>query len=177
MTPPLDIRYTANFVSSPAELLEQLIAQIEWDTRMYSRKTASFGAPYNYSGMDYPPIPMHPLLVPICERLNQTLGYDSNNCLINYYPNGESTMGFHSDATENLLPSTGIAIVSLGERRTLRFRAKRDRTVMVDRELESGSLIWMSQAVQREWQHAIPKTASDCPRLSLTFRSLIGESA
>lgn len=35
---------------------------------------------------------------------------------------GTSSMGYHSDQTDNLEKNTGIAIISLGAERILRFR-------------------------------------------------------
>ncbi|MFT5096791.1 MAG: alkylated DNA repair dioxygenase AlkB, partial [Psychrobacter okhotskensis] len=41
-------------------------------------------------------------------------GYLPNNCLVNYYLDGSSKMGFHSDDTSQLADGTGVAILSLG---------------------------------------------------------------
>lgn len=57
--------------------------EIEWDERMQSRKTACFGETYNDSGIDYEIEPMHTLLLPLCDRLEETLGFVATNCLIN----------------------------------------------------------------------------------------------
>ena len=79
-------------------------------------------------------------------------------------------MGYHSDQTDILYPETGIAIVSVGETRILRFRNTADKELFIDYNLLSGSLIYMTQEVQRVWQHAIPASNTDHGRISLTFR-------
>ena len=140
---------------------------------MRARKTASFGVAYNYSQIDYPVVPMRPDLDVICHQIQHELGFLPNNCLLNYYLDGDSSMGFHSDSSEELAPGTGVAIVSLGAVRSIVYRSKSDRHVQVDYPLPSGSLLYMSDDVQQHWLHAIPKAADVGERISLTFRQII----
>ncbi|MFE1813452.1 alpha-ketoglutarate-dependent dioxygenase AlkB [Metapseudomonas otitidis] len=81
-------------------------------------------------------------------------------------------MGFHSDECEVLESGTGVAILSLGDSREIRFRSKADREHEVGWTLPSGSLLYMDQAIQAHWLHAIPRTEAAGPRISLTFRRL-----
>ncbi len=128
-----------NFIPNPRELYAQLVRDVGWDERMRARKTAGFGAAYNYSGMTYAAVPMHPLLIPVVDRLEQKLGFRPNNCLLNYYLDGDSTMGFHSDSEEEIAPGSGVSIVSLGAERGITFRSKRDKQVEYSYPLKSGS--------------------------------------
>ena len=41
------------FLSDSQELYTALAFTVDWDARMQSRKTATFGKPYNYSGITY----------------------------------------------------------------------------------------------------------------------------
>jgi alkylated DNA repair dioxygenase AlkB len=169
---PLKIIYEPGFVTDGDYLFQRLLSDVKWDERLRSRGTASFGRPYNYSGMMYAAAPMHELLIPIVDRLESLVGLSANNCLANYYPTGESTMGFHSDANADLALGSGVAIVSLGSARTIVFRAKRTKTEERRFDLENGSLLFMAPEVQDNWKHAIPATVSAGPRISLTFRRL-----
>lgn len=81
-------------------------------------------------------------------------------------------MGFHSDQIDVLENATGVAIVSLGETRVLRFRNIKDKSIVKDFHLFPGTLIYMNATVQRNWQHAIPKSNTNNGRMSLTFRKL-----
>src|SRR5689334_17210695 len=110
----LTIVYAQDFVTDPDNLFQSLASQVVWDERLRARKTASFGKPYNYSGMVYQAAPMHALLVPLVDRLESLVGLSADNCLLNYYEDGRSTMGFHSDANIDLAPGSGVAIISLG---------------------------------------------------------------
>ncbi len=167
------VRMVAGFVPTHADLYRLLLATTVWDDRIRARKSASFGTPYNYSGIDYPTIAFPVHLLPTADQLEQKLGYRSNNCLANFYPDGVSTMGFHSDSTTQLEPGTGIAIISLGAERTLTFRHQEDRTRLESFRLPSGSLLFMSAVMQNEWKHAILPEEGAGPRISLTFRRLL----
>lgn len=154
-------------------LYQGLLADIDWDDRMQARKTACFGEPYEGSGVPYAACPMHPLLLPVLSGLTARLGYASTNCLLNYYPDGQATMGFHSDATHNLMPGTGIVIVSLGAERELVFRNKSDPSLLVGYALPHGSLFYMTQQTQGLWTHGIRPSNSAGGRISLTFRRIL----
>lgn len=166
------IIHIENFIANPAELFDLLTTTVKWDERMIARKTASFGKAYNYSQMEYPYKEFLPALKLIIEELKPIIGFEANNCLINYYMDGRSKMGYHSDQTDILEENTGIAIVSVGETRTLKFRNIVDPDRCCSYELTGGSLIYMTQEVQALWQHAIPKSNTVNGRISLTFRQI-----
>jgi alkylated DNA repair dioxygenase AlkB len=166
------ITFIDPFVAESQVLFATLEHNVQWDERMIARKTASYGNAYNYSQMDYPFQPFPPELDRLNERIGEALGFIPNNCLINFYPDGRSKMGYHSDQTEMLEAGAGIAIVSLGETRSLRFRNIADPEKTESYDLPSGSLIYMTQVVQALWQHAIPKADTTRGRMSLTFRRL-----
>ncbi|MBO9635937.1 MAG: alpha-ketoglutarate-dependent dioxygenase AlkB [Chitinophagaceae bacterium] len=166
------ITYILGFLIDSDKLFDQLYNTVEWDNRMMARKTASYGVAYNYSQMDYPYREFLPELRLVTEKIQENLGFLPNNCLINYYPDGSSKMGFHSDQTDILENDTGIVIVSLGATRILRFRNIANKELLVDYALPAGSLIYMSQELQQHWVHAIPRVDAAGSRMSLTFRRI-----
>lgn len=167
-----DVLFEAEFVAEADALFAGVRDGTEWDARMRARLTASFGQPYNYSGISYPTTAWPVALERVVDALERRLGFRPNNCLANYYPTGDATMGFHSDSVAELVPGTGVAIVSLGAERVLRFRNIADRLILRDYPLPSGSLLYMPAAVQAEWKHAVPAQPDCGPRISLTFRCL-----
>ena len=166
------ITYIPEFVLNPAAIFDELESSISWDERMTARKTASYGVAYNYSQMSYPFNPLLPVLKQLCLDIEKQIGFEPNNCLINYYLDGKSKMGFHTDQVDILEQNTGVAIISLGQPRILRFRKIENKEDIVDFTLSSGSLLYMTQAVQAEWEHAIPKADTNLGRMSLTFRKI-----
>ena len=168
-----DIKIFEKFYNNSDELFEKLISSVIWDERIKSRRTASFGVSYDYSGIEYPQTDMPTFLLDICKTIEQVLGFLPNNCLMNYYPNGNSTMGFHSDSSEELLDDTGVAILSLGSDRHIWYRSKQHKQIKLSYLLKSGALLYMDDHVQQDWTHAILKEADIGARISLTFRHII----
>ena len=166
------VTYIENFYPNTTHLFSDLLENVVWDERMKARKTASFGVAYNYSQIGYPDQVMPSDIKLLCTSIQAQIGFELNNCLINFYENGQSKMGYHSDQTDILEGDTGVVIVSLGDTRVLRFRRIADKEEKVDYTLPSGSLIYMNQEVQGLWQHAIPKRGSELGRMSLTFRRI-----
>ncbi len=166
------ITFIKNFIKNPNKLFDLLHTGVSWDERMATRKTASFGKAYNYSQINYPYQEFTPELTLIVNAIAKELNFEPNNCLINYYLDGKSKMGFHSDQTDILAQGTGVVIISLGETRTLRFRNIENKDIIKDYHLPSGSLIYMTDEVQEKWQHAIPKSTTENGRMSLTFRKI-----
>ena len=166
------IQYFENFIPNSDSLYQHLETHVDWDLSMKSRKTASFGIAYNYAQIKYRETKMIPPLAEICQSIDTLLHFKPNNCLLNWYPNGLSKMGFHSDQIDILEKNTGVVIISLGEKRILRFRQILDKTIKLDYPLASGSLLYMNQAIQELWQHSIPKEETAKARMSLTFRSI-----
>lgn len=166
------ITFIENFIAQPSALFDWLEHHVQWDERMQARKTASFGKAYNYSQISYPYQEFPDTLTSILNSIEKTLNFKPNNCLINYYLDGKSKMGFHSDQTDILHKGTGVAILSIGETRTLRFRNIEDKEIIKNFDLPSGSLIYMTNELQELWQHSIPKSTTENSRMSLTFRKM-----
>jgi alkylated DNA repair dioxygenase AlkB len=169
--PPILLK--SDFLPDPLELFVRLRDTIAWDERMLARKTASFGVPYDYSQIAYPQADMPPELECVCERIETELRFKPNNCLLNFNPDANASMGFHSDSAEELAPGTGVAIVSLGAVRPIVFRSKADRAVEFSYPLPSGSLLYVTQEMQLDWLHAICKATGSGERISLTFRYIM----
>ena len=161
-----------NFVLEPDKLLQEIKMKVVWDERMKSRKTASFGVSYNYSGIIYPQTEMLEFLLPFCESIEKELNFYPNNCLLNFYADGNSSMGFHSDSSEELAENTGVAIISVGDERVIKYKNKANKNLQVEYLLKSGALLYMRNNVQQKWLHAIPKQESVGERISLTFRNV-----
>jgi len=166
-----DIILDQGFYPQHAILFTELMASVNWDERMKARKTASFGKPYDYSQMSYGETDIPTCLEELVECLQSKLNIMFNNCLLNLYETGQNTMGFHSDETHNLLPGSGVAIISLGSERAITFRSM-DQSTVVDFRLTPGSMLYMGSDVQKEWMHAIKKQDEAGPRISITWRAI-----
>ena len=172
-----------------AALFAELRAAIPWEVhriRLFGREVDSprlscwIGDPdatYRYSGVRFEPRPWSAGLAGLRDRLERELGTGFNSVLANLYRDGRDAMGWHSDDEPELGPAPVIASVSLGATRrfVLKHRCEPDRKLAL--ELPAGSLLVMAGATQRNYRHALPRTARPVgERINLTFRS-IGRTA
>ena len=164
------IVYVEGFLADDLPMFRWARDHVDWDERIRARKTASYGVPYNYAGLDYVERPFPPELEAVRALASARIGIEANNCLLNYYADGSSRMGFHADDTSGLVG--GVAIVSLGAQRTLRFRRTAQLDDRVNYVLAPGSLLYLPREVHLEWQHALPRSSQRDPRISLTFRQV-----
>lgn len=164
--------YIHDFYTNYEELFLSLKNEITWREDIKSRKTASFGKPYNYSGIFYSESGIPEMLQPFFEEIHYLTGFIPNNILINYYHEGSSKMGFHSDDIEVLEENTGVVILSLGSPRIMRFKEKISGDLL-DLEIEPGSLLFMKDENQRQFLHSVlPSSEPNAERISVTFRRM-----
>lgn len=131
------------------------------------------GAIYTYSRSRFAPQPWTAALVPLRERLRETLGLDFNSVLANRYRDGRDRMGWHSDDEPELGSQPVIASISLGA--TRRFALKpRGQGEALALDLPHGSLLVMRGETQTRYRHALPGTARPvAERINLTFRRIL----
>jgi len=163
--------------------LEQLTQQTPWQqpqVRIYGRHVAVprlvawYGdaeASYRYSGLTHQPLPWTPLLAQIRAQVEQAAGQPLNGVLLNYYRDGQDSMGWHSDDEAELGANPLIASLNLGGTRRFDLRRKGHNRIEHSLHLQHGSLLVMRGPTQHHWQHQVAKTRTPCaPRLNLTFR-------
>ncbi|WP_170833938.1 alpha-ketoglutarate-dependent dioxygenase AlkB family protein [Pseudomonas argentinensis] len=163
--------------------LRRLVGQTPWqqpEVVLFGRQlpvprlVAWYGdseARYRYSGMTHQPLPWTPLLAEIRQHLVDALGQPLNGALLNYYRDGQDSMGWHSDDERELGAEPLVASLSLGGVRRFDLRRKGATRIEHSLQLEHGSLLVMSGQTQHHWQHQVAKTRQPCaPRLNLTFR-------
>lgn len=167
------VSYREGFLAEHEVLFRWAMDRAPWDDRIRARRTASFGVPYDYAGLTYAAAPFPAELEAVRAAVSRALDFEPNNCLLNCYPDGSARMGWHSDSAMGLAPGSGVAIVSLGAPRALKFRRSARPDERHSLLLAPGSLLYMEERVQREWQHALPRTARPLPRISLTFRHVV----
>lgn len=183
--PDADLRYLPHWLDAPlasAWLLrleqetpwEQPILRIHGEEHPPPRLVAWYGDPdaaYRYSGQVHRPLPWTALLGEIRERVEREVGQRVNGVLLNYYRDGQDSMGWHSDDEPELRRDPLVASLSLGGSRRFDLRRKGQTRIAHSLELTHGSLLVMRGATQHHWQHQVAKTRRSCmPRLNLTFR-------
>jgi alkylated DNA repair dioxygenase AlkB len=128
---------------------------------------------YRYASLFITPVPWPPILAQLRSRLELELGIYSNGVLVNYYENGQDTVGWHSDDEAEICQHSAIASISLGATRDFMIRHKRSQETFT-LALAAGDLLIMQPGMQQTWQHALPRRAKVMQsRLNLTFRMLV----
>ncbi len=131
-------------------------------------------AAYTYSRTRFEPQPWTPALVALRAALDAQCGENFNSVLCNFYRNGRDTMGWHSDDEPELGSQPVIASLSFGAPRRFRLRHRHDSALRLELTLESGDLLLMAGATQRNYRHDLPRTARRVEsRINLTFRRIL----
>lgn len=180
----LNITYFENWLAKQAadEYFIQLKTELAWQQetlKLYGkniivpRKVAWYGdkdAIYQYSGVKHQPLPWHPILLKLKEKLKTEFNYQFNSVLANVYGTGKEYMGWHCDNEPELGNNPIIASISLGAKR--RFYLRHNKTKeKIKLELAHGSLLIMAGETQNYWQHSLPKMLKvNQARINLTFR-------
>lgn len=171
--------------------LETLIESIQWTQTpirvfgrevMQPRLTCWMGeAAYTYSGRRHEPAPMPPIVETIRTWVEATTRTRYNSVLANMYRTGSDSVSWHADDEPELGTEPTIASLSFGAPRAFKIRrwsevnpaARRPRVDSWTLELGHGDLLVMSGPAQRDYQHAVPKTARPIgARVNLTFRAV-----
>jgi len=188
--PDADIRYFDDFIShdQSIEYLDLLLSSVDWQQnkikmfgKVYDepRLTAWYGdegVRYKYSGIQLEPTLWSYLMLDIKTKVNAAAGVEFNSALLNYYRDGQDSMGYHQDNEPELGPNPVIASLTFGAERTFQLKHITDKSIKRKGiPLKSGSLLIMAGKTQHYWKHQIPKTKKPIgPRLNITFRAIKG---
>ena len=183
--PDAEVEYFPAFFSieKANELFEKLKSEIPWqqDTitvyeknHLQPRLTALYGNegnPYGYSNIIMQPHQWNPLLIYIKEEVEKECQENFTTVLLNYYRNGQDSMGWHADNEKELGRNPIIASVTFGAERTFQLKHNTLESAKQSINLQHGSLLIMKGSTQHYWKHQIPKTQKPVGgRINLTFR-------
>lgn len=130
---------------------------------------------YAYSGMALVVEPWDAILEKFAARLTKQFEVPFNAVLINWYRDGNDSVGWHSDDEAELGNNPVIASISLGDERIFKIKDSANNK-NYDLTLNSGSCLLMSGNSQSQYQHCLPKMANSKiantirGRINLTFR-------
>lgn len=137
-------------------------------------------AAYSYSGLKLKPNPWNEKLLFIKNKIENLIDSDElaktkklkfNSVLLNWYRDGQDSMGWHSDNEKELGQNPVIASVNFGVTRRFILRNNNKKTEKIEFPLTNGSLLIMAGQIQHFWQHSVPKESKiNENRVNLTFR-------
>lgn len=168
------------------QLMNKLKESIDWtqdEIFMFGRKVkiprlsswyGDSNANYSYSGLQLTPNKWTEELIEIKTIAENQSKQMYNSVLLNYYRDGNDSMGWHSDDEKELGVNPIIASVSLGGERRFLIRERKDHKNKREIILKNGSLLIMKSGFQSKYQHSIPKTKKKVgERINLTFRKIV----
>ena len=96
-----------------------------------------------------------------------------NSVLVNWYRDGNDSMGAHSDDESMLGDQPVIVSISLGEQRRFYLKDKASKKTVWKKDLKNGSYLLMGGNLQAKYVHGINKSKKQLgERINLTFRYL-----
>jgi alkylated DNA repair dioxygenase AlkB len=180
--------YVPDFLSPPEAdwFFSALLNGVKWTqqpVRIFGREvlqprlTAWFAdafESYRYSGTTINAIPWLPEILDLKERAGSIAGATFNSALLNYYRDGNDSVGWHRDNEKELGHNPVICSVSLGAPRKFQMREHMNKSTKVELELSHGSLLLMRGETQHYWEHSVPKTKRQVAgRINITFRKIL----
>lgn len=165
----------------PTEFKKLRIFNKEYDTPRWFQ---SYGQSYKFSGHEYPALPIPEIIQKYLDYANSLPQYHGtsnakfNMCLINWYEDGNHSIGYHSDDETQIVKNKEgeceIFSISFGQTRLFKLQSK-DKTDTKEFNLSNGSVIVMGGKTQSTHKHSIPKISGKKAltygnRINLTFR-------
>lgn len=125
---------------------------------------------YHYSRKLMPSQPLGDTLSELLEMTNEIFATSFNGILVNYYANGNESIGDHSD-DESGLHNGMVVALSLGAERKFRIRDKNTKKIVKDVKTTHSTYLVMNGDFQKEFTHGIPVEKKITEgRYSFTFR-------
>lgn len=132
----------------------------------------SYLKPYWFSGMTHAPLPLPEEIQGLFDWV-KTINPDINQCLINWYQDGNHYIGPHSDDETQLVPGSDIFSFSYGAERQFHIHPKNGPSTGAIHKIPMphNSLLIMRGKMQRNYKHSVPKSARvNNRRINITFR-------
>lgn len=125
---------------------------------------------YKYSNSIAKSKPLGKYSKRLLKAINKKFGSNYNGILINKYIDGSDNIGAHSD-DESGLDDCGVVAISFGATRKFRIRNKSDKKIVLDVDVDNGSILHMGGDFQKVYTHEVPvqKKIKET-RYSFTFR-------
>lgn len=134
---------------------------------------------YKYSGQVSVAKPLPDYLREFLQVVNVSLKTNFNGLLINYYRNGQDSIGSHADAEKDLFDGKVAAITLMNQGGTRKFRLRDIKgkpifngSLYKDIQTKHNQLLVMFGDFQKEFKHEVPveKSNLNAERISITLR-------
>jgi len=122
-------------------------------------------APYDMNAL--------PFASSLLDAIEASTGERPNTCVVTRYLSGDDSIGSHHDKVVDLIPGTGIHMISLGAARTFVVTQQDDRRFVERCETQHGQLMTLPWESNLVYKHAVRRERHALgTRISLIFRSM-----
>ncbi len=164
------------WVTGADALFERLVATVHWRAERRPMYDQVVDVPrllcWYGKGAELPDVGLAQAMATLADRYRAELGPGDELCTAGLclYRDGKDSVAWHGDTSGRRVRQTVVAILSLGNPRTLALRP-RSGGASLRFHVGHGDLLVMGGTCQRTWEHAVPKSARAAgPRVSVQFR-------
>lgn len=165
------IEVVPRWLANPDALFAHLLDALRWEQRERYMYTGMVTEPRLTAELhDFAAAPS-PLLVEAAAALSTQYGVQYDGLWCNLYRDGRDSTAWHGDRISCKRDECVVPVLTLGATRRFLIKPKQGGRSVVFRPA-AGDLLVMGGRCQRDWLHAVPKTAEPCgARISLNFMS------
>jgi alkylated DNA repair dioxygenase AlkB len=164
------VDHQPGWLTGSDEVFELAVRTLDWGQRTERMYGESLLQPRLTASMPVEEVPVDlAVLAAVGDALSARYGVRFTSLGANLYRHGRDSVAWHGDRIARELPTSTIAIVSVGSPRPFRLQP-REGGGSLGFALGHGDLLVMGGSCQRTYKHAVPKVADAGPRISLTFR-------
>jgi alkylated DNA repair dioxygenase AlkB len=157
-------------------VLEAMLADAPWaqhERWMYDRMVIEPRLTAQAHTLEEAP---HPSLAVAARALSERYGVSYDHLWMNLYRDGRDSTAWHGDHISCKRDECVVPVLTLGATRRFLLKPRAGGSSLVLRPA-SGDLVVMGGRCQRDWVHAVPKTAEPCgARISVNFQSSVQAS-
>ena len=113
----------------------------------------------------------------LMQKINKDYDCDMNSCLVTFYPDGKSGIGYHCDDEQEIDSHSPICVFSIGAERTVDLINSYQQSYedpLLSYTTKSGSLYLMKAGCQSLFRHRVKSVRTQCAeRYCLSFRKKV----
>ena len=165
------VEVVPRWLTNPDALFARLLEAVPWEQRERYMYTGMVTEPrLTAEILDFAAAPSA-LLAAAAAALSTHYGVRYDSLWLNLYRDGRDSTAWHGDRISCKRDDCIVPVLTLGASRRFLLKPKAGGRSLVLRPA-AGDLVVMGGRCQRDWLHAVPKTAEPCgARISLNFMS------
>lgn len=130
-----------------------------------------YGQDYTFSGVIHKSEPIPEIFKCLIDYFSKKYSRNYNMVLVNWYRDGNDSIGFHADNEKKIKPDSEIITISLGVERDFVIKNSKIKKVI---NMEYNSFLTMGGKCQKEFKHSVPPRKNITQeRISITLREFI----